>query len=227
MRKVLSDDHYFGKKSFVTAFCESDSRPKLPSQAGASSQRKREVSPNPQRMNGVDVTSFIDDAEASHMSSPKKMLGRLREAASLAIQVTTGQKINLDKPITSNNVITGFGYALLDLFENGFVDMDSIVRSKDEAIPEARSPFASPKKRRLPASISKEEAKKIRREEKRREMEEYERREREPPKQYSLVKIKTSCGRHPVLNYISQFTADEIHEAKRCMLNMLRKPINA
>lgn len=31
LRKLLSDDHYFGKKSFVTCFCESDSRPKLPS----------------------------------------------------------------------------------------------------------------------------------------------------------------------------------------------------
>jgi hypothetical protein len=33
LRKVLSDDHYFNKKSYVTCFCESDSRPKLPSQA--------------------------------------------------------------------------------------------------------------------------------------------------------------------------------------------------
>jgi len=31
LRRLLSDDHYFGKKTFVTCFCESDSRPKLPS----------------------------------------------------------------------------------------------------------------------------------------------------------------------------------------------------
>ena len=116
---------------------------------------------------------------------------------------------------------------MLDLFENQFVDMDTIVKKNiaekglDE---EPSSPFASPKKRRM-GSLSKDEYKQKRREEKRREMEDYERREREAPKQYSLVKIKTSCGHYPVMNYISQFTAEEIHEAKKCMLNLLRRPL--
>ena len=60
------------------------------------------------------------------------MLGRLRDAATLAISVTTGRKINVSKSSTSSNVITGFGYALIDLFENQFVDMDSIVKRKNE-----------------------------------------------------------------------------------------------
>ena len=98
-------------------------------------------------------------------------------------------------------MITGFGYAMLDIFENQFVDMDTIVKRKDE-IQEVRSPFASPKKRRL-GSISKDEYKKKRREDKRKEADELERRDREPPKQYSLVKIKTSAGRYPVMNYLS------------------------
>lgn len=70
-----------------------------------------------------------DDAygDSGLNSSPKKMLGRLREAATLAIQVTTGMKIDLTKPNTSSNIITGFGYSMLDLFENQFVDMESIV----------------------------------------------------------------------------------------------------
>ena len=29
-------------------------------------------------------------------------------------------------------MITGFGYALMDFFENQFVDMDSIVKKNDE-----------------------------------------------------------------------------------------------
>lgn len=48
--------------------------------------------------------------------------------------------------------MTGFGYSLTDLFENQFVDMDSIVQSKNGGIlsglgeiEEAQSPFASPK----------------------------------------------------------------------------------
>ena len=31
LRKLLSDDHYFNKKSYVTCFCENEFRPKLPS----------------------------------------------------------------------------------------------------------------------------------------------------------------------------------------------------
>ena len=143
----------------------------------------------------------MDDTETS---SPRKMLGKLRDAASLAIQVTTGKKRNLDKPNTSSNIITGFGYSLLDLFENQFVDMDTIVSNKEASKPEEqRSPFKSPKKRRLDGSISKDEYKQKRKEEKRSQMENFERREREPPKQYSLVKIKTSVGRYPVINYVS------------------------
>jgi hypothetical protein len=85
--------------------------------------------------------------------------------------------------------------------------MDAIVQKKGGAsgmgeIEEVQSPFASPKKRRM-GSLTKEEYKKKRREERRREMEDYERREREAPKQFSLVKIKTSAGRYPVMNYIS------------------------
>ncbi len=75
--------------------------------------------------------------------------------------------------------------------------------------------------------MTKEDYKQKRKEEKKREMEEIERREREPPKQYTMVKIKTAVGRYPVMNYLSQFTADEIHEAKRCLLNQMKRPIGA
>ena len=30
-KKYLSDEHYFGKKSYVTAYCENEFRPKFPS----------------------------------------------------------------------------------------------------------------------------------------------------------------------------------------------------
>ena len=151
------------------------------------------------------------------------MLGRLRDAAALAISVTTGKKLNIQEKKTQGaNVITGFGYALMDFFENQFVDMDSIVKKNDE-IGEVQSPFISPAKRRKDKGMSKDEWKKKRREDKKREQEERERREREPPRQYSMLKIKTSVGRYPVMNYLSTFTSDEIHEAKRCLLNRLRR----
>lgn len=100
--------------------------------------------------------------------------------------------------------------------------MDSIVKKNDE-IEEVKSPFISPAKRRKDKGMTKEEWKKKRREEKKREQEERERREREPPKAFSLLKIKTSVGRYPVMNYLSAFTNDEITEAKRCLLNRMRR----
>lgn len=155
------------------------------------------------------------------------MLGRLRDAASLAIQVTTGTKLDLSKPNTSSNIITGFGYAMLDIFENQFVDMESIVKNKEIfEQEEPKSPFSSPKKRRL-GSMTKEEYRQKRKEERKQEMEDFERKEREAPKQFSMIKIKTSVGRYPVMNYVSQFTADEIHEAKKALLNMMRRPQGA
>jgi len=58
------------------------------------------------------------DDDVSVTTSPKKMLNKLRDAASLAIQVTIGRKLSFQKPTSSANIITGFGYSLLDLFEN-------------------------------------------------------------------------------------------------------------
>ncbi len=163
LRRTLSDDHYFGKKSYITCYCESDSRPKLPSQAVQPGMNATGFSQTGMSKTGFDL---MDDEELdSIQSSPKKMLGRLRDAASLAIQVTIGRKLALTKQQTTNNIITGFGYSLTDLFENQFVDMDSIVASKNGGIlagigeiEENQSPYASPKKRRM-GSLSKDEYK--------------------------------------------------------------------
>ena len=74
------------------------------------------------------------------------------------------------------------------------------------------SPFASPAKSRTKRdkSIGKDEHKKQRKELRKKEMEEYEKKESLAPSQYQFVKIKTSIGKHPVINYLSTFTNDEI-----------------
>ena len=38
------------------------------------------------------------------------------------------------------------------------------------------------------------------------------------------MKIKTSVGHYPVMNYMSNFTNDEIQEGKKCLLNRMRRP---
>lgn len=126
----------------------------------------------------------------SHASlgTSQELLGKLKHAASMAISVTTGKKLTINKNEKASNIIPGFGYALMDIFENDFVDMESIARAKDQ-IEEVKSPFKSPRKtspaKLLAAtqnSVSKEEARRVRREERKQFLDECERKEREPPK---------------------------------------------
>lgn len=112
------------------------------------------------------------------------MLRKFKEAASLAISVTTGRKPAFGiKEKSLTNIIPGFGYALMDVYENQFVDMSSIAKSGAQIAEERASPFASPDKSRgkRDASVSKDERRRQRREQRKREVEERERRELEPP----------------------------------------------
>lgn len=95
------------------------------------------------------------------------MLNKLKDAASLAISVTTGKKPSyMAKEKSLTNIIPGFGYALMDVFENEFVDMSSISSQSMQIVEENASPFASPAKSRgkRDKSMSKDEYKKQRRE---------------------------------------------------------------
>ena len=63
----------------------------------------------------------------------------------------------------------------------------------------------------------------MRREKRRNEQEERDKKEKDPPVQYSFVKIKTSIGKYPVINYLSIFTNDEIIEVKKYFINRWRR----
>jgi hypothetical protein len=71
--------------------------------------------------------------------------------------------------------------------------------------------------------MPKDEYKRMRREQRRAQQEEGERKEREAPAQFSFVKIKTPIGKHPVINYLSTFTNDEIQEGKKHLSNRWRR----
>ena len=154
------------------------------------------------------------------------MLSKLKEAASLAISVTTGRKpVYGAKQRDLTNIIPGFGYALMDVFENEFVDMDGISKRNSTIIEENASPFASPHKspKKRDKSMSKDEYRRFRREQRLKQIEEFEALEELAPEQFALVKIKTSVGNHPVINYLSPFTNDEIVEAKKHLINHWRR----
>jgi hypothetical protein len=79
-------------------------------------------------------------------------LGKLKDAASMAISVTTGHKLDIKKNPNASNIIPGFGYSVLDLFENQYVDMESIAKQK-VIIEEQKSPFKSPQKNKMKHSL--------------------------------------------------------------------------
>ena len=177
-RKMLNDEWYFGHKSYITCYCDEGFRPKLPSQLQSNLEK------TPERPRTNDDYADIDPAPA--YDSSKKMLQKLKSSASMAITVTTGRKLVVRKNPNASNVIPGFGYAMMDIFENEFVDMNSIVKAKDR-IEEDKSPFKSPSKRLgspsrpRDSSITKEEYRRQRKEERQRILEEFDRREKMPP----------------------------------------------
>lgn len=193
--------------------------------------------PSPLKIKGPgSVSNYApeDDATESALSAPMSssalMLSKLKEAASLAISVTTGRKpVYGAKERNLTNIIPGFGYALMDVFENEFVDMDSISkRGSTTIVEENASPFASPHKsaKKRDKSMSKDEYRKYRREQRLKQIEDFEAREQLPPEQFALVKVKTSIGKHPVINYLSPFTNDEIVDAKKHLINHWRRDPN-
>lgn len=140
---MLTDDVYFGSKAFVTCYCEESFRPKLPSV-----QQMKMIKAQTEAASHANLSIYKDDSCASSFgSSPSKLLNKLRDAADMAISVTTGRKLEVKKNPNASNVITGFGYSVLDLFENQYVDMESIVKSK-VFVEENKSPFKSPAKKK-------------------------------------------------------------------------------
>lgn len=103
--------------------------------------------------------------------------------------------------------------------------MSTITKSQipEQVIEENLSPFASPHKQQRDRSMGKDEYKRMRKEEKKKNQEDFDKREKEAPTQYAFVKIKTSIGKHPVINYLSTFTNDEIMEGKKHQINRWRR----
>lgn len=72
--------------------------------------------------------------------------------AKIALSVTTGKKLEVEQRERPSYIIPGFGYALLDMFENKFVNMKHVVPKEED---DFKSPF-SPKKKKLLASLTRE-----------------------------------------------------------------------
>jgi hypothetical protein len=81
-RNMLKDDWYFGHKAYLTVYCQEDFRPKLPSQLNNKKVLEEE---------------FEDGMSEVSIATSQRMLGKLKNAASMAISVTTGKKLSIKK----------------------------------------------------------------------------------------------------------------------------------
>ena len=81
-RNMLKDDWYFGHKAYLTCYCQEDFRPKLPSQLNN---------------NKILEEDFEDGLSEISIATSQRMLGKLKNAASMAISVTTGKKLSIKK----------------------------------------------------------------------------------------------------------------------------------
>ena len=229
LRKHLSDEYYFDNKTYVMTYCGPTFKPKIPSQMPGNKPEENSGTPgiaNP----GLVISKLVT-------TQKQKLARKLREIASLALSITSGRKLTpalLNKQRQSY-VIPGFGYALMDLFENKNVDMDTIVKKIEHDDP--RSPFRSPnrvKKKprraspRVPKTMtlkkrsSKKKSRGISLKEKARtQMQNI---KKAPPIQYKLIKIRTSVGNYPILNVNPPFTNSEIKLANKCRLNGWERP---
>jgi hypothetical protein len=125
LRRLLSDDHYFNKKSYVTGYCTADFNPVLPSMA-------KYIKPEDKALS--DAAS---DAPPTAPPGPggSRALLRLKKFANIVLSVTTGKKLKEPSKERPANVLKGFGYALMDYFESESFDMAFALKEDREMVP--------------------------------------------------------------------------------------------
>eukprot|EP01022_Parablepharisma_sp_SALTPOND_P002364 TRINITY_DN1096_c0_g1_i1.p1 TRINITY_DN1096_c0_g1~~TRINITY_DN1096_c0_g1_i1.p1 ORF type:complete len:1297 (+),score=217.97 TRINITY_DN1096_c0_g1_i1:10066-13956(+) len=208
LKRLLSDDHYFNKKTYVCGYCLTDYNPTLPSIAKYI---------KPEDKSGVEGT----DSNAPATSGSRTLL-KLKKFANFALSVTTGKKLKEGTKERPANVVKGFGYALMDCFENEGFDMLYAVKEDRDMVVEKTSPY-SPEKRKKRRIIGADDGKK-----KLKDSDTVSRKSsrmgKKQIRKFQFVKIKSSVGKIPVMNAVCPFTNDEITMAKKCMLNRWEKP---
>ena len=218
-QRLLSDDHYFNKKTYLTCFCMPEFKSTLASVKGKPENAK-EAPPkdSPKKMIGVGPSGLL--------SSGQRNLLKMRKYANMALSVTSGKKLNdsKDKP---SYVIGGFGYSMLDIFENDNFDMTYVVKEDKDLIEEARSPY-SPKKKGKKRAAFKDNPNEKKGGKDNQSLwdssSRYSIKSKRPIKKYQFIKIKTSAANFPILNFVCPFSQDEIKLAKKCILNKQEKP---
>ncbi len=135
VRRLLNDDHYFNKKTYVCGYCMSDYAPTLPSIA-------KYIKPEEKSEGGPSTEA------APPTSGGSRTLLKLKKFANIALSVTTGKKLKEGTKERPANVVKGFGYALMDYFENEGFDMLYALKEDRDMVTEKTSPYSPEKRKR-------------------------------------------------------------------------------
>lgn len=114
LKRMLSDDHYFNKKTYITGYCMPEHDATLPSIA-------KYV--KPEEKTGSEGGPSESSSAAPPVSGGSRTLLKLKKFANIALSVTTGKKVKETTKDRPANVVKGFGYSLMDYFENEAFDM--------------------------------------------------------------------------------------------------------
>jgi hypothetical protein len=146
LRRILSDDHYFNKKTYVTCYCEPDFRPTIPSMQKyykltearvetvyrSEEDKRKETSESVLTENSA--LAYIGMGVQSVPTTGPRTLKTFRKLANMVLSVTTGRKMKENVRERQSYVITGFGYALMDIFDNEFFDMSYVIKEDKEKV---------------------------------------------------------------------------------------------
>lgn len=206
VKQFLSDDYYFNKKGYVCGYCTTNYTPVLPSISKFINQEDK-------------AGSEAADPNAPGLSGSRALL-RYKRLSNMAISVTTGKKFK-DCKERPTNVVKGFGYALMDSFENEGFDMTYSIREDYDMYIEKNSIYSVEKKRKRRAIATDDQKKRVK------DSDTMSRRSsrisHRQLRKFQFVKVKSSVVKIPAINAVCPFTNEEITMAKKCIINKLER----
>jgi len=246
--EFLNDKKYNAGEQHVSCYCLPNYKPVAASGRGrggkdismdrnsnpATKNSGKRDSPRSQSesKNNVSLTKVSDGGDSK---SPKNAPVKRREQSSM-----TTIKGNKPEPIITKpydlsrdkgtNVIPGFAYSVVDLFENENFNMVYVLKRTENDL-KLRQDYLNLQKVNLNKMTKEEklEHRKIKKELKEKIFEEDNKRFeliKRPAIHYKLLKIRSSVGKAANLNFSCPFDQDDISLAKKCILNRLSKPPN-
>jgi hypothetical protein len=114
LRRLLNDEHYYQQRAHISAYCHADYKPMLPSLAKQSGAEDR-----------LDVT----------YGGGSRTLQRFKRMVNLALSVTSGRKVHDARKLRPAYVVRGFGYSLVNTFENDEFNMRYALQEDRDSVP--------------------------------------------------------------------------------------------